>query len=300
MGRCVRDPPGRAVPWPPLPRRVDDRGTAAQPHRLGDRLELPAAEDLQRGSVLRVVFQRQDRAGRFGELLPELAGELLPFGSRSAGCSTLSFRSPVKVSVLPSTCRWPCRLSHLVVGGLAVASASRRPAPGRDSAPRPPCGAHLVAARKCSVNLGPGSVMRCPQGKGARLQAAGQVGRGFLDRLRAGVDYVAFQRAEADECPVQTRDRLGVGELAACPETVFQFPKPADRSRRGQPRTSREEDPVDDRPVIGSPATALLRAGRQEHPQALRFLIGQVMAIQATRHRTGLHGPAFEDPRDTP
>lgn len=146
------------------------------------------------------------------------------------------------------------------------------------------------------MNLGPGSVMRCPQGKGARLQAAGQVGCGFLDRLRAGVDYVAFQRAQAGECPVQTRDGLGVGELAAClpvPEARRQVPPRA-------ARTSREEDPVDDRPVIGSPATALLRAGRREHPQALRFLIGQVMAIQATRHRTGLHGPAFEDRRDTP
>ena len=299
MGRCVRDPPGRAVPWPPLPRRVDDRGTAAQPHRLGDRLELPAAEDLQRGSVLRVVFQRQDRAGRFGELLPELAGELLPFGSRSAGCSTLSFRSPVKVSVLPSTCRWPCRLSHLVVGGLAVASASRRPAPGRDSRHVP----RARSSRCCpEVQREPRPRQRDAVPAGQRSPPAGRwPGRpGFPHRLRAGVDYVAFQRAEADECPVQTRDRLGVGELAACPETVFQFPKPADRSRRGQPRTSREENPVDDRPVMGSPATALLRAGRQEHPQALRFLIGQVMAIQATRHRTGLHGPAFEDPRDTP
>ena len=94
------------------------------------------------------------------------------------------------------------------------------------------------------MNLGPGSVMRCPQGKGARLQAAGQVGRGFLDRLRAGVDYVAFQRAEAGECPVQTRDRLGVSELAACPETVFQFPKPADRSRRGQPARAGKKIPL--------------------------------------------------------
>jgi hypothetical protein len=53
-----------------------------------------------------------------------------------------------------------------------------------------------------------------------------------------------------------------------------------------------EENPVDHRPVIGPPATPLLRTGRQEHPQALPFLIGQVMTIQSVRHRTGLHDPA--------
>jgi transposase len=33
------------------------------------------------------------------------------------------------------------------------------------------------------------------------------------------------------------------------------------------------------------------RLTAQEHPQALPFLIGQGMAIQAIRHRTGLHHP---------
>jgi hypothetical protein len=40
------------------------------------------------------------------------------------------------------------------------------------------------------------------------VRTTGQVGRGFLDRLRAGVDYVGFQWAEAGECPVQAGDRL--------------------------------------------------------------------------------------------
>ena len=61
--------------------------------------------------------------------------------------------------------------------------------------------------------------------------------------------------------------------------------------RQVPPRAARpgpEEDPVDHRPVIGPPAAAPLRAGGQEHPQALPFLIGQVMAIQSIKHRPDL------------
>ena len=47
-----------------------------------------------------------------------------------------------------------------------------------------------------------------------------------------------------------------------------------------------------------------LQAAGQEHPKALPFLIGQVMTIQAVRHRTGLHDPASKihgtRPRFTP
>lgn len=52
-----------------------------------------------------------------------------------------------------------------------------------------------------------------------------------------------------------------------------------------------KENPVDHRPVIPPPA-ALPGIGRQEHPQALPFLISQVMAFQPIQHRTGLHDPA--------
>jgi hypothetical protein len=41
-----------------------------------------------------------------------------------------------------------------------------------------------------------------------------------------------------------------------------------------------------------SPPPAPRRIGRQEHPKALPILIGQVMAIQAIKHRADLHDPA--------
>ena len=78
---------------------------------------------------------------------------------------------------------------------------------------------------------------------------------------------------------------ISVGVPGCLQEAAWQVPP---RAARPGP----EEDPVDHRPVIGPPAAALPRAGRQEHPQALPFLIGQVMTIQAIRHRTGLHDPA--------
>src|SRR5450755_3147607 len=68
------------------------------------------------------------------------------------------------------------------------------------------------------------------------------------------------------------------------PETLGQIPP---RAARPGP----EEDPVDHSPVIPPPA-ALPRISGQEHPQALPFLISQVMAIQSLKHRTDLHDQA--------
>ena len=55
----------------------DQGAAAAEADGLGDRLEEAVAEDLQRGRVARVVVQGQDRPGGQGELLAELAGQLL-------------------------------------------------------------------------------------------------------------------------------------------------------------------------------------------------------------------------------
>jgi hypothetical protein len=85
--------------------------------------------------------------------------------------------------------------------------------------------------------------------------------------------------------PVQGPAAMPVIDGLPVPEALRQIPP---RAARPGP----EEDPVDHRPVISPPATTLLRTGRQQHPQALPFLIGQIMAIQAIRHRTGLHDPA--------
>src|SRR6266550_6124626 len=54
-----------------------------------------------------------------------------------------------------------------------------------------------------------------------------------------------------------------------------------------------EEDPVDNLPVIGPPATARRISG-QEPPQAVPLLISQIMAIQQIKHRTDLHDPAVK------
>src|ERR1035441_3349274 len=85
--------------------------------------------------------------------------------------------------------------------------------------------------------------------------------------------------------PVQGPAAMPVIDGLPVPEALGQVPP-----RAACPGT--EEDPVDHRPVIGPPAAALLRTARQEHPQALPFLIGQVMTIQSVKHRTGLHDPA--------
>jgi hypothetical protein len=45
------------------------------------------------------------------------------------------------------------------------------------------------------------------------------------------------------------------------------------------------------RPVIGPPAT-LPGMRRQQRPQPLPFLIGQVMTFQPFKHHTDVHGPA--------
>src|SRR5271165_2030629 len=87
--------------------------------------------------------------------------------------------------------------------------------------------------------------------------------------------------------PVQRPAAMPVIHGLPVPEALRQVPPRA-------PCPGPEEDPVDHRPVIGPPAAALLRAGRQEHPKALPFLIGQVMTIQSVRHRTGLHDPALK------
>src|SRR6266576_4609343 len=56
------------------------------------------------------------------------------------------------------------------------------------------------------------------------------------------------------------------------------------------PRPGAEENPVNHRPVITPPA-APRRISGQEPPQALPFLISQVMAFQSVKHRTDLHDP---------
>src|SRR5256885_3541371 len=57
------------------------------------------------------------------------------------------------------------------------------------------------------------------------------------------------------------------------------------------PRPGAEENPVNHRPVITPPA-APRRISGQEPPQALPFLISQVMAFQSVKHRTDLHDQA--------
>src|SRR5450755_2937573 len=80
----------------------------------------------------------------------------------------------------------------------------------------------------------------------------------------------------------------------------FPVPEPFGQVPPWAARPGAEEDPVDHRPVIGPPAPTPLRAGGQEHPQALPFLIGQVMAIESIKHRTDLHDPATKIHRTRP
>src|SRR5258707_820448 len=68
------------------------------------------------------------------------------------------------------------------------------------------------------------------------------------------------------------------------PEPLGQIPPRA-------PRPGAEENPVNHRPVITPPA-APRRISGQEPPQALPFLISQVMAFQSVKHRTDLRDPA--------
>src|SRR5438034_680754 len=70
-------------------------------------------------------------------------------------------------------------------------------------------------------------------------------------------------------------------------------PEPLRQIAPAAPGPGPEEDPVDNLPVIGPPATARRISG-QEPPQAVPLLISQIMAIQQIKHRTDLHDPAVK------
>ena len=62
----------------PLPQWTHGQcAAAAEPHRLGDRFRLSVSEDLERGGVTGVIVEREHGSGGLGELLAELALELL-------------------------------------------------------------------------------------------------------------------------------------------------------------------------------------------------------------------------------
>lgn len=61
------------------------RAAATEAHWLGDRLRTVMAKDLQGGGIAGVVVQRQDGGGGLGELLAELALQLLGKGAAVEG-----------------------------------------------------------------------------------------------------------------------------------------------------------------------------------------------------------------------
>src|SRR6266487_6166742 len=120
-------------------------------------------------------------------------------------------------------------------------------------------------------------------GPGRMLMSAGH-GRVGADRPALALGLIT-----AGPQPVQDLLPGAVQRPVAVP-VIDGLPVP-ELPRQVTPRAARpgaEQDAVDHHPVIGPPPAAR-RVSRQQRPQALPLLIGQVMAIQVTRHRTDLH-----------
>src|SRR5271169_7208126 len=164
---------------------------------------------------------------------------------------------------------WPQLVSRAI--GRQRRSAARwilvvRPPRERPIASRPGFVSFAEAPRE--VISGPGTA-----GSGRMLMGAGDGG------VRADRPARAFGLIAPGPQPVQDRLPGPVQRPAAMP-VIDRLPVPEALRQitPGAPRPGTEEDPIDHLPVIGPPATSR-RITRQEHPQALPLLIGQVMTI---------------------